>query len=331
MATDIDRLKGIRAAYKGHCTRNKNVADDVMNSPNPDIEELENILEALSLGMEKITAIDQQILDSIQADHIDREVHYTMNYEEAWFKFKNPASLFIIKARTPVTTPTPFMDGSYERNSAGTASPRNKRYVRLPKMVVKEFYGDPLEWLSFWDSFESAVHKNTDIDDVDRMNYLKSFLKGDTLRAIDGLPLNNANYAVCIDLRKKRFGQKQLVVNAYMDAVMKLPYATSDVKKLRRFYDTLEGYLRGLESLEITSKSYGCLLLPILLKKIPEELKRVILRASVDPTIEDLRDLLHKEIEVREKAMCSDTKSNNEEPLKRNEINLSTTSSMLVH
>ena len=133
-------------------------------------------------------------------------------------------------------------------------------------MVVKEFYGDPLEWLSFWDSFESAVHKNTDIDDVDRMNYLKSFLKGDALRAIDGLLLNNANYAVCIDLLKKRFGQKQLVVNAYMDAVMKLPYTTSDVKKLRRFYDTLEGYLRGLESLEITSESYGCLLLPILLK-----------------------------------------------------------------
>ena len=137
--------------------------------------------------------------------------------------------------------------------------------------------------------------------------------------------------ASCRDMPKKRFGQKQLVVNAYMDAVMKLPYATSDVKKLRRFYDTLEGYLRGLESLEITSESYGCLLLPILLKKIPEELKRVILRASVDPTIEDLRDLLHKEIEVREKAaMCSDTKSNNEEPLKRNEINPSTTSSILV-
>ena len=75
MATDIDRLKGIHAAYKGHCTRNKNVTDDVMNSSNPDIEELENILEALSLRMEKITAIDQQILDSIQADHIDREVH----------------------------------------------------------------------------------------------------------------------------------------------------------------------------------------------------------------------------------------------------------------
>ena len=217
--------------------------------------------------MEKITAIDQQILDSIQADHIDREVHDTMDYEEAWIKFKNRASLFIIKVITPVTTPAPFMDGRYERHSARTASPRNKHYVILPKMLVKELYRDLLEWLSFWDSFESAVHKNTDIDDVDRMNYLKSFLKGDALRAIDGLPLNNANYAVCIDLLKKRFGQKQLVVNPYMDAVMKLPYATSDVKMLRRFYYTLEGYLRGLESLEITSESYGCLLLPTLLKK----------------------------------------------------------------
>ena len=56
--------------------------------------------------------------------------------------------------------------------------------VKLPKLQLKEFSGDPLEWRSFWDSFEASVHLSTKISDVDKMNYLKGFLRGDASRAM---------------------------------------------------------------------------------------------------------------------------------------------------
>ena len=58
----------------------------------------------------------------------------------------------------------------------------------------------------FWDSFESAIHLNRSLSDVDKFNYLRSYLES---TAADGLSLTSANYAEAVDILKKRFGNKQ--------------------------------------------------------------------------------------------------------------------------
>ena len=35
-----------------------------------------------------------------------------------------------------------------------------RSYSKLPKLVLPKFKGDITQFRSFWDSFESAVHKN---------------------------------------------------------------------------------------------------------------------------------------------------------------------------
>ena len=51
-----------------------------------------------------------------------------------------------------------------------------------------------------------------------------------------------------------------------MDALLKIPSGTNDVKKL----SACEGYRDGLESLCVYPESYGDLLIPIVMKKLPE-------------------------------------------------------------
>ena len=43
-----------------------------------------------------------------------------------------------------------------------SASPPSANQVKakLPKLILPQFWGDLTNWMSFWDSFESAVHKN---------------------------------------------------------------------------------------------------------------------------------------------------------------------------
>ena len=65
--------------------------------------------------------------------------------------------------------------------------------VRLPNLVLKKFGGDPTEWITFWDSFESAVHINSDLTDMDKFNYLHSLLDKMAIEAISGLKLKAAN------------------------------------------------------------------------------------------------------------------------------------------
>ena len=63
-----------------------------------------------------------------------------------------------------------------------------------------------------------------------------------------------------------------------MESLINIPSPTNNTTNLREFYDTCESNIRGLEALD--ADSYGNLLIPILLKKIPEELTRLIFRAN---------------------------------------------------
>ena len=51
-------------------------------------------------------------------------------------------------------------------NSSQTAS------VRLPILEIPTFSGDRLKWTEFWDTFEASVDTNTNISDIEKLNYL---------------------------------------------------------------------------------------------------------------------------------------------------------------
>jgi len=63
-----------------------------------------------------------------------------------------------------------------------TATPR----VKLPKLSIKKFGGDLMKWVSFWDSFESSIHQNSLLSNIDKFNYLNSFLESTASESIAG-------------------------------------------------------------------------------------------------------------------------------------------------
>ena len=44
--------------------------------------------------------------------------------------------------------------------------------VRLPKLSIKKFNGNLTAWTTFWDSFESTIHLNPELTNIDKFNYL---------------------------------------------------------------------------------------------------------------------------------------------------------------
>lgn len=77
--------------------------------------------------------------------------------------------------------------------------PRMER-VKLPKLTLPRFNGDVMKWTMFWDSYESAVHDNDQLSDVDKFNYLRSLLERSAYEAIVGLTMSSANYTEAIDI-----------------------------------------------------------------------------------------------------------------------------------
>ena len=173
---------------------------------------------------------------------------------------------------------------------------------RLPKITLPRFNGDVTKWNTFWDSFDSAIHSNTDIANIDKFNYLKSLIERPAARAIQGLTLTNDNYDTAVKILEERFGKRQQIVSAHMDELLKIPSCTNDkAHSLRLVYDKISVHTRGLAA--ISANQYGRLLIPVIMSKLPNEIRLQIARKSTQDAWainDELLDIIKKEVEARE-------------------------------
>ena len=155
--------------------------------------------------------------------------------------------------------------------STVTAVTRSSKSVKLPKLELNKFNGDPTKWKSFSDSFLSAVHNNDDISDIQKMTYLQSLLEGSASETIEGLSLSKENYKAALDILKDRFGNEQILISVHMNNLLKLEPIKSIafMRGLRRVYDNIETQVRSLRNLGVDSRQYGPMLIPILCSKTP--------------------------------------------------------------
>lgn len=181
---------------------------------------------------------------------------------------------------------------------------------RLSKLNLPTFSGNPLHWFTFWDSFDASVHSNTNLGGVQKFSYLKAQLLGDAARAIAGFPLSNNNYEQAVKFLKERFGQPSKIISAHMQALLGISSPTNQLTSLQLFYDTTENHVRGFESLGRSHETYGDLLVPIILGKLPHELRRNLAREHDNPEwkFQELREAIVKEIRILEAgAQLNDT------------------------
>ena len=95
-----------------------------------------------------------------------------------------------------------------EQSSRRHFSTGNSVKLSLPKLEIPSFSGEKLKWAEFWDSFEAAVHLNTSLSEVDKLNYLMSKLSGEAKNSVSGIQLSNENYQVAVELLKEIYGRR---------------------------------------------------------------------------------------------------------------------------
>ena len=185
-----------------------------------------------------------------------------------------------------------------------------KQNIRLPKMEIKKFSGDPTEWQAFHDSFTCAVHENKYLSNVEKMNYLINLLQGEAASTLKGLQLSNANYEISLQMLKDRFGDNQVLISSFMNKLLGLE-PISDlgaVNELRKLYDEIETQVRSLNSLGLDEKNYGAMLVPVVMSKLPQQVKLIITR-QFGKTSWDIKLILNAlkiELEAREKVSLTD-------------------------
>ena len=129
-------------------------------------------------------------------------------------------------------------------------------------------------------SLESAVHSNVELSEVEKFNYLNSLLERSAREAVSGLALTAANYGKAIETLKERFGCKQLIINKHMDALLQVEAISSsqNTRALRKLLDGVNSHFHSLQSLGVEQDSYSSLLCPVLMGKLPPDLRLLISR-----------------------------------------------------
>ena len=187
-------------------------------------------------------------------------------------------------------------------------SDNGKKHVRvkLPQLEIKKFSGRIDEFQEFWDSFVSAIDENEDLANIDKMKYLKGYLDEPARSVIAGVPLSDANYKTAVDLLKKRFAQPRMLEHAHINRLVNIQpvFHEDDVDRLRKFRDQIETNFRGLEALSVDQSTYSKIVVPVLVEKLPKQLKFSMVRSRRKSILEwDLEELIAEldiELEVRE-------------------------------
>ena len=138
--------------------------------------------------------------------------------------------------------------GSGNAGISQSQPPKVIMHAKPPKLELRKFPGNPIEWYPFWESFESAVHKNPNLSEVDKFNYLKSLLVGTAQNVVAGLALTSANYEKAVELLQARFGNRQIVISSHMEALTRIAkiMSTSEVKRLRSCLTSLIDIILGI-------------------------------------------------------------------------------------
>ena len=253
---------------------------------------------------ERITDVEELYRDTMD---IQRQLEAAMDSEDdvereldMWEDIKSRKISAVSLARRVCSSTSMTEAVSNAEDSA------HKNRVKLPKIDLPKFSGRYTDWCTFWDIFNSTVHQNPTLSNVERFHYLAASLTSSAASAIRGLRVTNENYAEAVDILKERFGDKNRIVTAHLEDLMKLPDVSEkegNIAAIQRFCDELESHSRSLGCLGVEPESYGAILVPVVMGKLPQSWSLLISRNVGDGwNLKDIVQELRKEVTLRERT-----------------------------
>ena len=298
ISLDISGLRGTRKVILRHLTNSSRKAQEIIDSDSEHSQKtlmkVSSLKTRINDKLSKVKELDQKILNGLEQEDSERELYEILTRENEIVDVLTKIDFFLEKPA--VNNPV---------NSSFTSSRSSEARVKLPKLEIPKFNGNIINWRGFWDQYKSAIHDNENISEVEKFTYLKSFLADSALATISGLNLNAENYKEAIDILEKRYSNVQVLISAFMTKFVQLPRirSSNDVSNLRKIYDEVEFSVRNLKLLKVETSSYGSLLVPLLNKKLPNNICFNLARKFKDDVwnLDDMLIFLKTEIEAKER------------------------------
>lgn len=105
--------------------------------------------------------------------------------------------------------------------------------IKLPDINLPVFDGAIQNWLEFRDIFDSLIHKNEYLSDIQRFHYLRISVKNEPAQLISTLEFSASNYKLAWELLGKRFDNDKMLIQNHIRIIFNIEQS---VKKTQKEY-----------------------------------------------------------------------------------------------
>ena len=203
--TEFAKKRKIRGGHRGSVKKLLGTTNELIESYEADDEQRNTLAQrknALEEKIETLRSLDNEILDIVcEGESDDEQIENEIEESE---KIRADVQKFILKIEEILkVTPNEGKTSNDMQNISPslptTIQPQQHSQhihvrAKLPRLEVRKFSGNIPEWQEFWDSFESSIHHNTNLADVDKFSYLRGLLIEPARSTIVGFALTSENY-----------------------------------------------------------------------------------------------------------------------------------------
>ncbi|XP_012230246.2 uncharacterized protein [Linepithema humile] len=235
-------------------------------------------LESLEKLWEKVQLVNVQLIQKASEEERNQLDYFKEDTfllaEEEYLEASDYMADIIesLSANLPANRSNPGLSGDASLMNTTTAS---NSAMKLSRIELPEFSGDRLRWTYFRDMFETLVINNSSLNNVTRLHYLMSKLKGDAALLLRNFKISEDNFEPAWKALTDEFANTRLIINSHLQAIVDLPIVRAEsASALRNLRDVTRSSIDALSNLGRPVDKWDDLLIFLLTKKLPSRTRQ---------------------------------------------------------
>ena len=261
-------LEAKKDGYKIACDETVTKLEIEILSKKPQMVKIQVLVELIKKLLGKVESVSTQLLNCLKINDYSTEISAEAAYES--------------KVREIVKKACKLLEIDHESKHSRLSKNYNMA-ISLPTLQLPKFDGTCTGWYEFWDVFCSAVDRH-DLDEVNKLAYLKAQISGDAKQLIKHLPMTNNSYSLAVQILKATFENKLLMsleLGKFLDTLGSIEHSAESLSAFRADLAGLVGRFENLGCKVSGNCSAEMLLTSLLLTRMPQSLLEKLLRSIV--------------------------------------------------
>ncbi|GFT18017.1 DUF1758 domain-containing protein [Trichonephila clavipes] len=187
------------------------------------------------------------------------------------------------------------------KKETGKENLENKNLVaKMPKLELPQFHGEMEYWITFKELFQATVIDNSDLTEIDKLQYLFASVKGNAAKLIRGFAIKKENLKNCWELLCERYENKNQLANYQINKLFSI--RTNKANSAKQLFEILDNCNESVRNLTVLGLEINLLSELIIINhctsKLHEEIAHrweLTLKPDTYPTLQAFRMFIESE------------------------------------